>query len=167
LNTQISQLEKQLAKNKDLASLVLIEVQLIFKNALAKLVSSPETSTVLKPLQTHTREVIIKTSSPGTGNDYTHPAKIDFENPITAIYHVGYQNAYLKFATEDGVIGAQPPHSQDANFVKVGIVPANSAIAKIQVWKSDVIYRIKMFDKSGKCVLFAGQEYGTMEEVQL
>jgi hypothetical protein len=157
LNTQISQLEKQLAKNKDLASLVLIEVQLIFKNALAKLVSSPETPTVLKPLQTHTREVLIKTSNPGSGNEIVHPAKIDFENPITAVYYVGNNsNPYLKFATEDGIIGAQPPNNQDANFVKVGIVPANSVIAKIQVWTHDVIWGIKMFDKSGQCVLFAG-----------
>ncbi len=86
-----------------------------------------------------------------------HPAKIDYENPITAIYHVGNNNsAYLKFATEDGVIGAQPPHSQDAKFVKVGIVPANSEIAKIKVWTYNLIYGVKMFDKSGKCVLSAG-----------
>ncbi len=110
---------------------MLIEVQLIFKNALAKLVSSPETPTVLKPLETHTREVLIKTSHPGTGNDVVHPTKIDFENPISAIYHLSNSNASLKFATEDGVIGAQPPNDQDAKFVKVAIVPANSAIAKI------------------------------------
>ncbi len=86
-----------------------------------------------------------------------HPAKIDFENPISAIYQVGNNsNHHLKFATADGVIGAHPPNDQDNNFVKVGIVPANNAIAKIQVWKADCIYGIKMFDKSGQCVLFAG-----------
>ena len=149
IDTQISQLEKQLAKNKDLASLVLIEVQLIFKNALAKLISNPEIPTAIKPLQTHTREVLIKTTEPGYGNNYEHPAKIDFENPISAIYHLNNSNPYLKFATEDGVIGAHPPNYQDNNFVKVGIVPANSAIAKIQVWKTSHIHGIKMFDKSG------------------
>ncbi len=46
--------------------------------------------------------------------------------------------------------------------------PAGSVIAKIQVWKDHLIYGIKMFDKGGQCVLFAGdQEHGTMEEVQL
>ncbi len=147
---------KLLAKNKHLASLVLIEVQLIFKNALAKLISDPEIPTAIKPLQTHTREVLIKTTEPGTGNDHEHPAKIDFENPISAIYHSSGHKSRLKFATEDGVIGAHPPNSEDAEFVKVGIVPANSAIAKIQVWKTSSIHGIKMFDKSGQCVLFAG-----------
>ncbi len=51
--------------------------------------------------------------------------------------------------------------------MKVGIVPANSASAKIQVWKGTYIYGIKMFDNSGQCVLFAGYVAGTMEEVQL
>ena len=40
--------------------------------------------------------------------------------------------------------------------MKVDVNPAGSAIAKIQVWKNNLIYGIKMFDKGGQCVLFAG-----------
>ena len=92
---------------------MLIEVKLVFKNALAKLISDPEIPTIAKPLQTHTREVLIKTSNDGTGNDYLHPAKIDYENPIAAIYNSTNSKARLKFATQDGAIGAQPPNNQD------------------------------------------------------
>ena len=92
---------------------MLIEVKLVFKNAHEKMISDPEIPTIAKPLQTHTREVLIKTSNSGSGNDYLHPAKIDYENPIAAIYNSTGDKRYLKFATQDGEIGAQPPNNQD------------------------------------------------------
>ena len=95
------------------AALVLIEVKLVFKNALAKLISDPEIPTIAKPLQTHTREVLIETDEPGYGDDYLHPAKIDYANPIAAIYNSTGDKRRLKFATQDGAIGAQPPNALD------------------------------------------------------
>jgi ABC-type spermidine/putrescine transport system permease subunit I len=138
------------------AALVLIEVKLVIKNALAKMISDPEIPTISKPVQTHTREVLIKTSESGSGDDYLHPAKIDYENPISSVYCSTGSKFRFKFATRDGVVGAQPENNEDNLFVKVDVSPADSAIAKIQVWKNDGILGLKMFNKVGQSVLFAG-----------
>ena len=92
---------------------MLIEVKLVFKNAIAKLISDPKIPTIAKPLHIHTREVLIKTGSSRSGNDYLHPANIDYENPIAAIYNSTSSKSRFKFATQDGVIGAQHPNNQD------------------------------------------------------
>lgn len=53
------------------------------------------------------RELLVKTK-PGTGNNYIHPAKPNFNNPITAVHFVGNEKYLFKFETADGVIGAHP-----------------------------------------------------------
>lgn len=65
----------------------------------------PVEQTENKLLTTVTREVLIQTTNAGTGQDYQHPTKYNYNNPITSVYHYNNSNAYLKFATKDGVIG--------------------------------------------------------------
>jgi hypothetical protein len=62
--------------------------------------------------QFKTRDVLVP--FPGhqpTGNDYMHPAKPAFDNPITAVYHDtgAGSNHRLKFETQDGVVGKHNP----------------------------------------------------------
>lgn len=53
-------------------------------------------------------EVLVNTD-PGAGDNYSHPVKPQFDNPITAVHHISDSCGDLKFETADGVIGAHPP----------------------------------------------------------
>lgn len=160
LTTKISQLEIQLEGNKKLASLILIEIKVVFANALAKLVGTPVQSLCL-----NTREVKVVTNMPGTGDDYQHPTLLDFENPIDSVYHVSSNSCYLKFGTKDGVIGVQPKTTNV--FARVAISPA-TPIAKIEVWYVNIVHGIKFWNKEGVCTLSAGHTTtGTKQEILL
>ena len=73
LNKKISALEKQVAANNRVADLVLIEVKALFASTLAKIQLSPEISVAKPNLSLVTREVLIPTRNPGTGNKMVHP----------------------------------------------------------------------------------------------
>ncbi len=114
MSAEIDGLTRQVAENHKIADLVLIEVKAVFLKHLAKLQSTPQPipeQMHLAPVQQFkTRDVLVPT--PGrepTGNDYMHPAKPAFDNPITAVYHVNDGNCRLKFETQDGVTGKHNP----------------------------------------------------------
>jgi hypothetical protein len=110
VSAQIEKLEKDLAQNRKLASIIQLEIKAIFvreraKFEVAQIVAAPIN---LAALQLKTRQVSVPTSSPGTGNNYEHPLKIDYNNPIEYVYG-SYNASYaFRFATRDGEIGVQP-----------------------------------------------------------
>ena len=68
----------------------------------------------------------MKTTSAGSGNDLIHPPQIDYNNPITSVYHYSSSDPRLKFATKDGVISAHPPNTADTQFVQRQINPPDT-----------------------------------------
>ena len=87
LSTEIAALEKQVAENHKLTDLVLIEIKAVFARSLAKVQATQDSNQQHKSLdkQTKLREVKIPTTYAGIGSTYIHPAKPDFNNPITAV----------------------------------------------------------------------------------
>ena len=68
----------------------------------------------------------MKTTYAGSGNDLIHPPQIDYNNPITSVYHISSLDPRFKFATKDGVISAHPPNSVDNQFVQLQINPPDT-----------------------------------------
>ena len=54
------------------------------------------------------REVIIPTADEaGAGEDFAFPAKVDYKNPIHAIFNIT-AGARFKFETKDGAVSVHP-----------------------------------------------------------
>jgi hypothetical protein len=70
LSTQVAKLEKELADNRKLASLITIEVRAIFAKERAKFEIAPEPVPGALALQLKTRSVNVATSNAGAGNNY-------------------------------------------------------------------------------------------------
>lgn len=109
INAEIVVLETQIAENKNLSDLALIELKAVFAKYLAKLKSKPDNVPEnAKPVENSpqsklNREVFIAT--PGhvpTGNQYSSSDKPIYDNPITAIHYVGNTNARMKFELKNG-----------------------------------------------------------------
>lgn len=88
---------------------MLIEVKVLFASSLAKIQFSPKLLNAEPqkhlPTELKTREVLIPTPGrAGTGGAFTHPAKLDYGNPIRAIFMA--PNVRFNFETQDGVYGA-------------------------------------------------------------
>ena len=87
---------------------MLVEVKALFAKSLAKIQFSPEVlndkqQKHLRPV-TKTREVLIPTPNKvGDGDDFAHPAKFDYANPITAIFMK--PNSLFNFETQDRSFG--------------------------------------------------------------
>lgn len=90
---------------------------------------------------------------------------MDYENPIEAVYHVVNQSGIIKFGTKDGVIGVQPVNA--SQYVKFEFNTQSKDIAKMQVWKDNLIRAIIFFDKDGNQILTVGGISGTMQELIL
>ena len=70
---------------------MLIDVKALFASSLAKIQFSPEFLSAEPkkhlPTELKTREVLIQTpGNPGGGATFAHPAKLDYANPIRAIF---------------------------------------------------------------------------------
>jgi len=97
------------------------------------------------------RELEVKTSLPGTGPAFEHPAKekLDFNNPIDTINRHKDHNDYW-FGNKNGEMAT----NQAANINVVHkINPADSVVSKIIVYNPDCARGFKFYDKDGKCVL--------------
>ena len=155
---KVALLEQEVAANHKIADLVLIEIKALFGKSLAKIQFLPEVTQLapqqhLVPVKQYkTREVLIPTTRAGDGNSFQHPAKPEYQNPITGIYEKG--DYHMKFATKDGVVSEHPGNTIELTLKQVQ--PLESTVAKIQVWHSDAIFGIKFFNKEGKAVLEAG-----------
>lgn len=69
-----------------------------------------------------TREVKILTSQ-GKGGDFIHPYRVDYYNPISAIWADRVGDCY-KFETQDGSVG-QIPKNDIQQFVRYEIKDCN------------------------------------------
>ena len=152
LNTELVKLEKELADNRKLASLITIEVRAIFTRERAKIEIPPEP--VPGALELKTRSVNVSTSSSGSGNHYEHPTKLDYNNPIEIIHFEGGKNCFMRFATRDGDLGQQPLSSY--SLACKAVLQAGTQVDKIQVFHNYYIYGLRFFDHAGACVLQAG-----------
>ena len=81
----------------------------MFASSLAKIQFSPEVLSAVPqkhlPTELKTREVLIPTRGrAGEGGEFAHPAKLDYANPIRAIF--GANSSRFNFETQDGVYGA-------------------------------------------------------------
>jgi len=113
-----------------------------------------------------TREVLIPTKDrAGDGDNYTHPVKIDYNNPIQAILVA--PNEYFKFETQDGKVGDHPGSTR-VGFFRKEISPKDSIVSKIQVcYHGNYIQGFKFFTKDDTVVLEAGIKLHDMQEVLL
>lgn len=62
----------------------------------------------LKQPQLKFREVFVETPDyAGLGDTYEHPprSQLDYNNPVTTIYHIDSSRARLYFGTKDGQVG--------------------------------------------------------------
>jgi hypothetical protein len=92
LNNQVAKLEKELSDNRKLASLITIQVRAIFAKERAKFEIPPEPVPGALALQLKTRSVSVATSNAGSGNNYEHPLRLDYNNPIEIIHFLGGGN---------------------------------------------------------------------------
>ena len=110
LNTQVAKLEKELADNRKLASLILIQVRAIFAQERAKFEIPPEPvpGALALAQQLVTRSVNVATSNAGSGNNYEIPLRPDYNNPIEIVHLCYGSDNHMRFATRDGDLGQQP-----------------------------------------------------------
>ena len=86
LDEQIKWLEKDLADNLKLAGIIILQIKAIFVKERAKFeVAEPQPGQQNLALQVKPREIRVNTSSAGSGDNYEHPRKLDYNNPIETI----------------------------------------------------------------------------------
>lgn len=157
MSKKIALLEQEVATNNKIADLVLIEIKALFAKSIAKIQFSPEVTQItpqqhLVPVeQFKLREVIVPTSDHApTGVNYAHPVKLEYNNPITAIFVDADKNR-VKFETKDGVISVHPGDTNQ--YTRKEISPLASEIAKIQVWHDkSYLIGLKFYNKAGAVV---------------
>ena len=169
LNTQVAKLEKELADNRKLASLILIQVRAIFAKERAKFEIPPEPvpGALALAQQLVTRSVNVATSNAGAGNNYENPLRPDYNNPIEIVHSVHGSGSYMRFATRDGDLGQQPLPVYSLPCIVTQ--QPGSVVGKIQVYHSGFMYGIRFLDRAGACVLQAGScppSY-TLQEIPL
>lgn len=105
LSVEVAKLEKNLVENRKLAGLITIQVKAIFAKERAKFEIPPEPVPGALALQLKTRSVSVATSSAGSGNNYEHPLRLDYNNPIEIIHFLSGTHCQMRFATRDGDLG--------------------------------------------------------------
>ena len=113
---------------------MLIEIKAVFARSLAKMQATQDITQQHLPVnkQTKLREVKIPTTSEGTGATHAHPAKPDFNNPITAVLDytpLNWAKGSTTFETADGKVGEGVGNG--VNPVRIPINPVCSEISKI------------------------------------
>ena len=99
--------------------MMLTEIQVVISKAITKIQKTPA-GTKARPIQhsafleTKTREIFIKTLKNSEGDEFIHPVKVDFANPITAILFS--QKSRFSFETKDGLVGAH--HWKQGRYTK-------------------------------------------------
>ena len=154
LSTQVAKLEKELVSNRNLASLITIQIRAIFAKERAKFEVAPEPlpAALALPNNLKTRSVNVATSSAGSGNNYEHPLKVNYDNPIETIHYAGGDRwSHMLFCTRDGDLGKQQQPVVSLPCI-VNQKPG-SEVRKIQVWHDGYIYGIRFLDLAGDCVL--------------
>ena len=94
-----------MANNYRLADLVLIEIKAILAKSLAQILFLPEVTKAQQAKETVLREVLIKTTEQGSGENLTFPQQPDMKNPIVAVFERKNDNC-CNFESKDGKIGA-------------------------------------------------------------
>lgn len=170
LSAQIKTLENELAGNLKLVGIIKLQIKAIFLDARTKFEIAPplqpaKLEALHQALQLKTRNITVATGA-GTGANYEHPLKLDYNNPIEAVYFAPNSNCNMRFATRDGELGVLQPSQH--TFVKQEIHPVGSVVAKIQVWCSaSCIYGIRFFNKEGAIVLQSGSCSNSVQEIPL
>lgn len=169
LGTEITKLEKDLTDNRKLAGIITLQIKAIFAKERAKFEIPPEPLPQMLQLnapQMKTRSVNVNTSNTGSGNQYEQPTKPDYNNPIEIVHYLHGQANFMRFATRDGDIGNQPPSHYSLGCIATQ--PANTEVAKIQVWYSDRLYGIRFMTKENTCILSAGYvNNANLQEISL
>ena len=134
LSAEVAKLEKNLVENKKLAGLITIQVRAIIAKERAKFEIPPEPVPGSLALQLKTRSVSVATSNVGAENNYEHPLKLDYNNPIEIIHTLKGSSCLMRFATRDGDIGKQPHSIYSLSCIVTQ--QAGSVIGKIHVYHS-------------------------------
>ena len=101
---------KELAENVKLAGMIILQIKAIFVKERAKFEVPPEPlpgQMNLAAPQLKTRPISVATSSAGAGDQYEHPRRLDYGNPIEIFYLSNCSTYSMRFATRDGDVGQQ------------------------------------------------------------
>ena len=135
----MAKLEKELADNRKLASLILIQVRAIFAQERSKFEIPPEPvpGALALAQQLVTRSVNVATSSAGSGDNYENPLRLDYNNPIEIVHSAHGATNHMRFATRDGDLGQQPLPVYSLSSIVTQ--QPGSVVGKIQVYHSGYV----------------------------
>jgi len=96
------------------------------------------------------REVLIPSpKNPSKDRPFSHPAKVDYQNPICAIFWAAHIR--FNFETKDGAVGAYNKGADGFDRKLIGV--ENSEVSKIQVVHDDrFIFGFRFFDRQNAVI---------------